>query len=90
MKRVPQPVWSKVTGGLGAADARPHLAQVRAPTLIIHDPGNSYIPVEAAHYLHEHLPNSQLEITEEAAAPLLGDALYQRIETFIEQVSSGR
>ena len=59
------------------------------PTLIIHDPGNTYIPVEAAHYLHEHIPGSQLEITEEYGGDVFGDGLYEVIFQFIEEVSAG-
>ena len=85
MTRVPRRVWSKVVGGIGAADARSLLAQVRVPTLIVHDPGNEYIPVAGAHYLHEHIPGSKLEITEEYGALLFGETLYRTLETFIEE-----
>ncbi len=83
---VPRQVWSKVLGSIGAADARSLLPQVRAPTLIVHDPDNSYIPVGAAHYLHEHIPGSQLMITEEYGPLLLGEPVYARVEAFIEEV----
>jgi pimeloyl-ACP methyl ester carboxylesterase len=88
MKRVPQRAWSGILGALGFADARLFLPQVRAPTLIVHDEDNQYIPVEAAHYLHERIPDSQLEITEEAGTPLLGDALFSRIQGFIEAAAA--
>jgi pimeloyl-ACP methyl ester carboxylesterase len=88
MRRVPRPVWSQIWGVLAVADARPLLAQVRAPTLIIHDPGNQYIPVGAAHYLHEHIPGSKLEVTEEYGAPIHGESLYRKIEAFIEEATA--
>ncbi len=87
--RVPRAAWSKILGAIGAADARPLLDEVRAPTFIVHDPDNSYIPVEAAYYLHEHLPGSELEVTEEYRAPPFGDTVYRKIEAFIERVTAG-
>lgn len=86
MQRVPRHVWTKVIGGVGAGDARALLEQVAVPTLIIHDPGNTYIPVEAAHYLYEHIAGSQLEITEEYGAMALGDGVKEKIDQFIEEV----
>lgn len=87
--RVPRAAWSKILGAIGAADARPLLDDVRAPTFIVHDPDNSYIPVGAAYYLHEHLPGSELEVTEEYRAPPFGDTVYRKIEAFIERVTAG-
>jgi len=87
MRRVPRAVWSKVMGAIAIADARSLLAQVRAPTLIVHDPDNNYIPVEAAYYLHEHIPGSKLEITDEYRTPPFGDTLYRKIDAFIEEVT---
>jgi pimeloyl-ACP methyl ester carboxylesterase/class 3 adenylate cyclase len=88
MKLVPRRVWSKVIGGAGAGDARSYLARIQAPTLIIHDPENDYIPAEAARHLHEHISGSQLEITEEYRPGYIGDALHGKIEDFIETVSA--
>jgi class 3 adenylate cyclase/pimeloyl-ACP methyl ester carboxylesterase len=87
MQRVPRSVWSKLILGIGAGDARALLPEVRTPTLIIHDPGNTYIPVEAAHFLHEQIAGSELLITEEWGKPFLGDSLYAAIEAFIEHVT---
>ena len=88
MGRVPPRVWLKVSGGIASADARPLLERVRAPTLIVHDPDNNYFPVGAAHYLHEQIPGSQLEITDEYGAWVLGDSLYQKLEAFLEEPGS--
>ncbi len=88
--RVPPHVWMKVVNGVGAPDARPLLHRVRAPALIVHDPDNDFIPVEAAHFLHEHLPDSRLEITDEYGPPPYGEALYRRIEAFLDEVSRRR
>jgi len=90
MGRVPRRVWTKVVGSIGAADARSLLPQIRAPTLIVHDPDNNYIPVGAAHYLHQHIVGSQLLITEEYGALLLGESVVTRVEAFIEGLTADR
>jgi pimeloyl-ACP methyl ester carboxylesterase len=87
LDRVPRSAWSKLILGVGAGDARALLSEVRAPTLIVHDPDNSYIPVGAAQYLHEHVAGSELLITEEWGKPLLGDALYDAIDRFLKRVT---
>jgi pimeloyl-ACP methyl ester carboxylesterase len=87
MGRVPRRVWSKVIGSIGVADARSLLAQIRTPTLILHDPDNNYIPAAAAEYLHQHIPGSQLLITEEYGALLFSEALFAKIEAFIDGVT---
>jgi class 3 adenylate cyclase/pimeloyl-ACP methyl ester carboxylesterase len=89
LRRVPQPVWARILAALATADARPLLAQVRALTLIVHDPDNQYIPVEAAYYLHEHMPGSELEVTDDYGASFFGDTLYRKIESFIKEVTAG-
>jgi class 3 adenylate cyclase/pimeloyl-ACP methyl ester carboxylesterase len=88
-ERVPRQSWRKLVMGLGAADARPMLPDVRTPTLIVHDPENTYIPVQAAHYLHEQIAGSRLVISDEWGRPLLGDELWRTIEDFIEEVRTG-
>ncbi len=88
MQRVRPEVWTKLRGFIGAADVRGLLPQVRAPVLILHDPGNDYIPFEAARYLHEHLAGSRLEISHELPAPLFGDKLYAAVEQFIDEVTA--
>jgi class 3 adenylate cyclase/pimeloyl-ACP methyl ester carboxylesterase len=88
MTRVPQRVWPKVIGAIGSADVRPMLPRVRAPTLIIHDPDNTYIPVGAAHYLNENIPHSELDINAEWGLMPLGESVYQRVESFIEMVAA--
>jgi len=87
MGRVPARVWSKVIMGVGAADVRHLLPNLRVPTLIIHDPENNYIPVAAAYYLHEHIADSRLEINEEWGAPLFGESVYRLIEGLIDEVT---
>jgi len=87
MRRVPRRAWSKLVLGIGAADVRSLLPQVSTPTLIIHDPDNTYIPVEAAQFLHRQIAGSELLITEEWGRPLLGNRVYDAIEQFIEAVT---
>lgn len=89
MRRVPPRAWSKLIAGIGAADARELLPRVRVPTLIIHDPQNSYIPVGSARYMHEQIAGSQIEISEEYGTGLWGDELFRRIERFIDRVGQG-
>lgn len=87
MRRVPERVWNKLISGAFGGDVRAQLAEVRVPALIVHDPGNEYIPVEAAHLLHEQLPESELEITEDYSPLPLRDGGYRRIAAFIDQVA---
>jgi class 3 adenylate cyclase/pimeloyl-ACP methyl ester carboxylesterase len=87
LERVPRSAWSKLIMGVGAGDARSLLTEVRTPTLIVHDPDNSYIPVEAAHHLHDNIAGSELLITDDWGKPLLGDTVYDAIDTFIERVT---
>jgi len=88
MRRIPKHAWSQILVTVGAADARPLLGTISAPTLIIHDPGNKYIPVEAAYHLHEHIAGSVLEVTEEYQTDPFGDNLYRKIEAFVEEVTT--
>lgn len=83
IQRVPPHAWSKIIGAYGSSDARSVLEHVRVPTLILHDPENEFISVEAARYLHEHIPGSELEITTDCRPPHFGDRYYDRIAAFI-------
>jgi pimeloyl-ACP methyl ester carboxylesterase len=85
MRRMPPHAWAKIRACLGASDVRGLLAGLRVPVLILHDPDNRYIPVGAAHYLHEHIAGSRLILTEEVAAPLYGETLYGAVETFVAE-----
>lgn len=88
MGRIPPHAWTEILGAIGSADALHLLEQVQVPTLIIHDPNNDYIPVEAAYYLHEHIPGSKLEITEDYGGEFLGEGFYRMIETFVRESSA--
>jgi pimeloyl-ACP methyl ester carboxylesterase len=90
MRRVPQHAWTKIRGCFGASDVRGLLEGLRVPALILHDAGNRYIPVDAAHYLHEHIAGSRLLITDELAAPLLGDTIYGAIDTFVSSCAGAQ
>jgi pimeloyl-[acyl-carrier protein] methyl ester esterase len=43
-------------------DLRPHIAQIRQPSLIIHGEADRIVPVSAAEWLASQLPNSELRI----------------------------
>ena len=88
MGRVPPHAWSEILGSIGSADALDLLRQIRVPTLIIHDPDNNYIPVEAAYYMHEHISGSRLEITEDFGGEFIGEDFYRILEAFIKESSS--
>jgi class 3 adenylate cyclase/pimeloyl-ACP methyl ester carboxylesterase len=90
MRRVPTHAWAKIMGAIGTSDARALLSEINVPTLIIHDPDNTYIPVESAHYLHENIAGSQLEVTEAYSPVLYGRNLFRTIERFIEKAHTHR
>ena len=60
---------------------------MRVPALIVHEPDNDYIPVEAAYLLHEQLPDSKLDISEEYSPFPLREGGYRTIAAFIDQVA---
>jgi class 3 adenylate cyclase/DNA-binding SARP family transcriptional activator/pimeloyl-ACP methyl ester carboxylesterase len=88
IKRVPQHAWSQLLITMGSLDARPLLTQIRVPTLILHDPQNNYIPVGAAHYMHEGIKDSMLMVTEEYGSELFGEKVYRAIEDFLQKLSA--
>ena len=89
MSRVPRKAWSKLIVSIGTLDAREALGEISVPTLIIHDPDNSYIPARAARYMHERIPGSELYLTDEYGSPLFGDTLHARISDFVNGVVAG-
>ncbi|MBI4741141.1 MAG: alpha/beta fold hydrolase [Betaproteobacteria bacterium] len=55
-------------------DLRPQIASAHTPTLLIHGDCDPLMPLAAAQWLAEHLPNSRLEVFAGAAhAPFLND-----------------
>jgi len=88
-RRIPKHAWYEILAALVNADVRDLLPQIQIPTLIIHDPDNQYIPVGAAYYLHEHIPGSRLEVSEEYGARLFGISLQCKIMEFIDEVTTG-
>ena len=87
MRCVPEHVWNKLISGAYGGDVRAQLAEVRVPALIVHEPDNDYIPVEAAYLLHEQLPDSELDISEEYSPFPLREGGYRTIAAFIDQVA---
>ena len=67
-------------------DVRPVLGAIQVPTLILHRTNSPAVPVENAHYLHEHIPGSKLvELEGVDYMPFLGDsqALVDEVEEFL-------
>lgn len=57
------------------ADARPFLAQIRQPVLLVYGQKDAITPPRMGEYLHRHLPDSRLHLMEKAAhAPFLSHA----------------
>lgn len=42
------------------ADVRAYLQQVKVPTVLLQSNDDFIVPIEASHYLHDHLPQSEL------------------------------
>jgi pimeloyl-ACP methyl ester carboxylesterase/DNA-binding CsgD family transcriptional regulator len=60
---------------LGAFDAAELLPRLRAPTLVLHRRGISWLPVGVAQELASRIPDARLTVLEgESTAPYLGDA----------------
>lgn len=87
MRRIPPHAWTEMLGAIGTGDALEYTDKIQVPTLIIHDPDNNYIPVGAAHFMHEHIKNSSLVITSEFGPHLFGESLNEKIEAFVSEVS---
>lgn len=67
-------------------DVRPVLGAIQVPTLILHRTNSPAVPVENAHYLHEHISGSKLvELEGVDYMPFLGDAqaLVDEVEEFL-------
>lgn len=57
-------------------DLREQVASISVPALLIHGEHDPLVPLTAAHWLHEQLPDSQLELFSDSAhAPFLNDPL---------------
>ena len=71
-----------VQDSLNGADLRPRLAEIRAPTLILHgryDP----VPLESSQTLAERMPNARLVVFEDS-----GHALYaEETERFVRELN---
>lgn len=67
-------------------DLTPDLGKIQSPTLIIHGDHDEVIEVGAAHYLHDHIPESELKIYKNAGHLLIAESgrkLYQDVVEFI-------
>lgn len=77
MLTVPAPGTTSLLAGLHwlrDVDLREQITSVTTPTLLIHGEHDPLMPLTAAHWLYETLPNAQLEVFSGAAhAPFLND-----------------
>lgn len=67
-------------------DVRPVLAQVQAPTLVLHRKADEYIDIRHSRYLAAHIPGARLvELAGDEALPFRGDqdALVAEVEEFL-------
>ena len=74
-------------------DVRPVLGAIKVPTLILHRPASSAVPIENAHYLNEHIPGSKLvELEGDEFLPFLGDSqsIVDEVEEFLTGTRSRR
>jgi sigma-B regulation protein RsbQ len=60
-------------------DYRARLEDIAVPAVILHLPDDPTVPIEAAHYLHDHLRNSVLEVlnTGAVASPAMTEAVLE-------------
>ena len=75
-----------------AIDVRAILPAIRVPTLVLHRTGDLAVPIAAARYLAEHLPDAQLvELPGSDHLPFVGDtgALVDAVRGFLAQLATG-
>jgi pimeloyl-ACP methyl ester carboxylesterase len=65
VNKVPEEIRLIMNKVLFEADVRPLLGKISVPTLILHGE-NDMLPLEAAKYMKENIPDSQLHIFEDA------------------------
>lgn len=71
-------------------DLREEVANIRKPTLLIHGDRDTLAPVQAAHWMMQHLPKGYLRVISGAAhAPFLshGDHFIEALDQFFEPSS---
>ena len=74
------------------SDARPMLAEVNVPTLVIHSRDNVFVPVGLGRYLADHIPNAKyVELASADHAPWgeIADDVVDEIEEFLTGKRSG-
>ncbi|WP_215782263.1 alpha/beta fold hydrolase [Paludibacterium sp. B53371] len=60
LARIPQEIMLTILCAVLQGDQRQLLARVSVPSLIIHASQDFFVPQSVSHYLHAHLPQSQL------------------------------
>ena len=73
------------------ADASPYLDDVRAPVLLLHDAGNTLVPVEGMRWLADRLPDARLRVVtdDRMIAYMPGDRMLDEVEDFLTGRRSG-
>lgn len=87
LTRIPQDMLLTVLCSILQADIRSSLPEVTLPTLIVQSMKDYFVPLPVAEYLHEKIPNSQLEIIDaEGHLPHITnpDKLIEVIRAFVE------
>ncbi|GAA1056141.1 lignin peroxidase LipJ [Agromyces luteolus] len=82
----------RLAEAIGAVDIRPHLADVRAPVLVLHDTGLEGIDEAAMRWLADALPDGRLRLVHRSSAlpAILPDsALVDEMEEFLTGSRSG-
>jgi pimeloyl-ACP methyl ester carboxylesterase len=86
------PASARAVMDFGATiDVRGHLAQVTAPTLVLHRREDQWVRPENASYLAEHIPGARLVLLEGRDHwPWFGDAdsVLAPLEAFVDRVAS--
>jgi class 3 adenylate cyclase/pimeloyl-ACP methyl ester carboxylesterase len=73
-------------------DVRPALTAIRTPTLVLHNTGDPWVPVEQGRFAAQHIRGAKLvELPGETHVPLAHEVepLVREVRTFVERVLSG-
>jgi pimeloyl-ACP methyl ester carboxylesterase len=77
---------------IGSVDVRPALGSIRAPTLVIHRPGDATVPVEMGRLVAEGIPGARwVQLPGSDHLPWTGDVegLVAEIERFVGEHALG-
>jgi len=89
-----QPSITALKAGLSMLDSfdfRQTIQSITLPTLILHGEQDAIVPIAAAHFLDQHMPNSQMHVFKDCGhAPFLTHhgALNQLLESWCQNISA--